>query len=301
MLELAIDFLLKNQNADGGWGAVPGKGSNTESTSLSVLALKSASRDTLEKSLQGGIHWLATRQRADGSWPLNDRSKVPSWSTAMAILALGLWPEHQNRTIKAANWVLQQEGNRPGLLGKILFALSFKKKAALNLNLDLVGWPWVAGTFSWVEPTSYCLIALKKLRDKLAGTNVDERINQGDLMIYDRMCRGGGWNYGNNEVLEENLWPYPDITAIALIALQDHSANDANRESLRALESMLKEVHSGLALSWSVICLSLYGQDTSKWRNLLAQSFEKTRFLGETKSVALAALALSGGAKFFRV
>ena len=139
MLELAIDFLLKNQNADGGWGAVPGKGSNTESTSLSVLALKSASRDTLEKSLQGGIHWLATRQRADGSWPLNDRSKVPSWSTAMAILALGLWPEHQNRTIKAANWVLQQEGNRPGLLGKILFALSFKKKAALNLNLDLVG------------------------------------------------------------------------------------------------------------------------------------------------------------------
>jgi hypothetical protein len=301
MLESAIDFLLKNQNADGGWGSVRGKGSNTESTSLSVLALKSANRDLLEKSIERGIHWLVERQRVDGSWSLNDTSRVPSWSTAMAILALGLWPEYQNRTIKAANWVLQQEGNRPGLLAKVLFALSFKKKAALNLNLDLVGWPWSSGTFSWVEPTSYYLIALKKLRSQLAGTNVDDRIKQADLMIYDRMCRGGGWNYGNSEVLDENLWPYPDITAVALIALQDHGETDANKESLRALEGMLKDVHSGLALSWSVICLSLYGQDTGKWRNLLAETFEKTRFLGETKSVALAALALSDGAKFFRV
>jgi hypothetical protein len=301
MLHNAKAILLDSQNPDGGWGSARGKRSNTEATSLALMALQSLKEDAQRGNIQAAVNWLTRHQSADGSWPLNDSLKDSSWSTAIAILALGLWPEHQSRVISAANWVLRQEGNRPGVLAKVVFALSFKKKAPLNLNLDLVGWPWSSGTFSWVEPTSYYLIALKKLRSKLAGTNVDNRIHQGNLMIYDRMCRGGGWNYGNSEVLDENLWPYPDITAVALIALQDHHGTDANKESLRALEGMLKDVHSGLALSWSVICLSLYGQDTAQLRNLLAETFAKTRFLGETKSIALAALALSDGAEFFRV
>lgn len=120
-------------------------------------------------------------------------------------------------------------------------------------------------------------------------------------MIYDRMCEGGGWNYGNSKVMGETLWPYPDITALALIALQDRPEDEANRMSVRALEKMLEEVNSGLALGWSIICLSLYGRETGPWRQLLVKSFDETKFLGETKSLALSVLALGGGAKFFRV
>ena len=181
-----------------------------------------------------------------------------------------------------------------------MFALTFKKKA-LDIDVDLLAWPWTSGSFSWVEPTSYYLIALKKLKGKLTGTNSDERIKQGEMMIYDRICKGGGWNYGNNAVLGENLWPYPDVTAIALISLQDHAGAEANRQSVSALQKMLEGVHSGLALSWSVICLSLYGQDTTKWKKLLAQDFEKTRFIGETKSIALSVLALSDGSTLFKI
>jgi Prenyltransferase and squalene oxidase repeat len=303
MVEQITKLLLDSQNPDGGWGATKGKRSNTESTSLAIIALealKPGSKTEHIKYISGGVKWLTQRQNADGSWPLNDSSKLPSWSTAVAMLALGLWPEYESRAIDAANWVLRLEGSKPGLLANLLLALSFKKKA-VHLNEDLIGWPWISGTFSWVEPTSYYLIALKKLRSKLAGTNAEERIKQGELMIYDRICQGGGWNYGNSTALGDGLWPYPDTTAIALIALQDRAEAEANRQSLRALQEMLKDVHSGLALSWSVICLSLYGQDTTTWKELLAQDFEKTRFIGETKSVALSVLALSDGAKYFRV
>jgi hypothetical protein len=251
-------------------------------------------------NVRGGIAWLIQHQAPDGSWPLNNNTKTSSWSTALAMLALASRPEYQSRVTNGAKWALQQEGNRPGWLAHFLFALTFRKKA-LDIDVDLVAWPWMAGTFSWVEPTSYYLIALKKLRGKLPNINADDRIKQGELMIYDRICPGGGWNYGNNKVLGENLWPYPDITAIALIALQDRRDTDANRQSLDALQKMLEEVHSGLALSWSVICLSLYGQDTTKWKKLLAQDFEKTRFLGETKSLALSILALGNGPELFKI
>jgi hypothetical protein len=175
------------------------------------------------------------------------------------------------------------------------------KTKANELNNDLVGWSWVPNSFSWVEPTSYALIALKKLRARLADTNVNERIRQGDAMIYDRMCKGGGWNYGNSKVLDYALWPYPDITAIALIALQDHGGEKANQESLQTLRKTTGEVDSGLALCWGSICLNLYGQDNSEWNSRLEKRFEATHFLGETKTLALAMLALSRSGNSFKI
>ena len=41
MLPAALQFLQKTQNADGGWGAVPNRQSNTEATALALLALTS--------------------------------------------------------------------------------------------------------------------------------------------------------------------------------------------------------------------------------------------------------------------
>lgn len=167
--------------------------------------------------------------------------------------------------------------------------------------MDLKGWSWTPRTFSWVEPTSYFLIALKKMKTSLQGTNVTDRIHDAELMIYDRMCEGGGWNYGNSKIYGEALWPYADITAISLIALQDHSDAEPVRRSLDALEKMIAEIDSGLALSWAILCFSVYGRDVTHWRERLARRFAKTQFMGETKSLALAILALTDGARFFRI
>jgi hypothetical protein len=247
-----------------------------------------------------GLNWVLKRQNEDGSWPLRDSLTVGSWATPMAMLALDVWPEHQVEVIRAGKWILTQQGNKPGLLGNLLFMLALKKKPVI-LNEDLIGWPWSAGSFSWVEPTSYCLIALKRIRLKLIGTNVDERIRQGELMIYDRMCDGGGWNYGNSMVYGEKLWPYADTTAIALIALQNRSDSRENLVSFAALQEAMKTVNSGLALSWSAICYEIYGHDSGDLRKRLISGFETTGFLGEIKSLALCILALAGGAKYFRL
>jgi hypothetical protein len=115
------------------------------------------------------------------------------------------------------------------------------------------------------------------------------------------MCENGGWNYGNSRVLGETLWPYPDVTAVALIALQDRAPTPANQTSLRALERMMREAPSGTSLGWGILCLTLYNRDLEEWKKMLMNSFEKTRFLGETRALALGLLAFGSGASLFRI
>lgn len=290
MLEKMVTDLLHNQNPDGGWGALRGRKSNTEATSLAVAALGMQTDGALAEPRKQGIAWLVQRQNQDHSWPLSETVKEGSWTTALAIAALGEAPETQDRALNAAHWLLTQEGSKPGILAEMILWIMGKSNAN-KTNNDLIGWSWVPRSFSWVEPTSYALIALKKLRSRLAGTNVDERIRMAEAMIYDRMCSGGGWNYGNSKVLDYALWPYPDVTAVALIALQDRAGDKANRDSLQVLGKIARETDSGLAFAWAAICFNLYGQENGEFRKLIDKRFAATAFLGETKTLALAIIA----------
>ena len=223
MINAAIDLLLDAQNEDGGWGSVKGKRSNTESTSFALMALKSLEGEPFDRQTTAGLKWLLQHQKDDGSWSLNDAAKQSSWTTPIAVLALLSFQDQRQHALRAAKWILTQEGRKPGWVASLLVRLSLVKKMT-ELDPYLSGWSWTAGAFSWVEPTSYSLMALKKLKRSLDGTNCEERIRQGEMLIYDRMCENGGWNYGNSRVLGEALWPYPDVTAVALIALQDRAS-----------------------------------------------------------------------------
>jgi len=300
MLDQAVKLLRQSQNPDGGWGTIAGRQSNTESTSLGLLALRSLDDSRENFVLKKAEQWLAQTQNSDGSWSYGAGAKAPSWSTALAVMALSDSSVEAERLVRAGNWILAQEGSKPGILAKLILALSFQKKA-VHLNDDLVGCSWTPGSFSWVEPTSYCLIALKKIKSRLSAEAVQRRVNQAELMIYDRMCKGGGWNYGNAAVYGDPLWPYPDITALALIALQDHKERKENQASLSILSKTAETTDSGLALGWTTICLSVYGEDISGLRKRLDQKFARTKFLEETKPVALAILASGDGARLLRV
>jgi hypothetical protein len=295
-----VGVIADMQNADGGWGFLQGRTSNTECTSLCLLALESLKSARAEASVGRAVEWLVRRQHADGSWPLSDSSTHGSWTTALAIIALSRFPQYYEKTVSATHWLLKQEGRTPGLLARLI-SVFFSRTASVELDPTLVGWSWHPKTFSWVEPTSYALIALKKVRSSLSRTDMIERIRQGELMIYDRKCEGGGWNYGNSKVLGETLWPYPDVTAVALIALQDRRSNEANQESLQALQKMMRQTPSGLALAWGSICLSIYDENTAEWQRQIMTQFQATEFLGEVKTVALALLALSSDMRAFRI
>ncbi len=299
MIETVIDILLNAQNPDGGWGAVPGKRSNTEATSLTLLGLSMWHEAVLAACLNRGLTWLTTRQHADGSWSLTDQLHEGSWATALAILALDFFEPHQQSTLRGASWLLRQKGRRLGWVASLLYRFA-PHTLPYQMNPDLQGWSWAANTFSWVEPTAYALIALQKLGSSLQETLAVERIREGERVLYDRMSAGGGWNYGNTQVLGEHLPPYPETTALALIALQNHPTAEPNQLSLHALRTMLEHVESGLGLSWAILCLTLYGHDVSAWRTLLRRTYEQTGFLGETKTLALALLALGDGSRVLR-
>jgi hypothetical protein len=292
--------LLNIQNVDGGWGAAYGKRSNTEATSLVLLGLSTQNEASLVSTVNQGLAWLTTRQRADGSWPLTDQLDEGSWATALSILALSRFASHLQRALRGAAWLLRQKGQRLGWWASLLYGWA-PQKFPYRLNPDVQGWTWTPGTFSWVEPTAYALLALKQLRAFLPAAEVAERLYQGERLLYDRMCVGGGWNYGNAQVLGEDVPPYPEITALALIALQNHQAREANQVSLTALRKMLSQVNSGLTLSWASLCFALYGHDVLSWQTRLVQGYERTEFLGDTRSLALALLALGGGANVLQV
>ncbi len=300
MLETVIDVLLNSQNPDGGWGVTQNRRSNTEATAFTLLGLSMWPEAVPAARLTRGLTWLTTRQHAAGSWPLTEQLHAGSWATALAILALDFFASHRQQTLRGARWLLRQEGKRLGWYASLLYRFA-PHTLPIQMNPDLQGWPWTANTFSWVEPTAYALIALKKLRPFLPETQAEARICQGERLLYDRMCADGGWNYGNTQVFDEPLPPYPETTALSLMALQEYQDAEPNQRSLQALRHMLGHVGSGLGLSLATLCFPLYGHDVSAWRTLLTRNYEQTGFLGETKTLALALLALGDGSRVFRI
>jgi hypothetical protein len=296
---LSGQALVASQNPDGGWGAHIGRASSTEITALATLALGGLERLDARASAAHGVRWLATRQHDDGAWPVSARVDESSWATALAVLALDALGQEPAAAVRGARWLLRRMPRTTGLVTSLVHRWA-QNTVAVRLNPDLKGWAWTADTASFVEPTCYVLLALKRLRRHLPGTAAVERIDEAERMIYDRMCRDGGWNYGNSAVLEAELWPYADVTALALLALAEHRQHEANQRSLRALRAMLQRVDSGLALAWATLCFSAYGEDVAPLRHRLLERYERTAFLGETKVMALAVLALGGGARVFQ-
>ena len=284
------EALLATQDADGGWGAEPGKRSNTEATALAVLALGSSSAPPASAALRRGLAWLVDHQRPDGGWPLGVGQDRSTWPTPLAVLAVLGRSELRERAARGLRWLVGHGGIDPGRLIRVLYRLW---PGALPVRMDptLKGWSWNPDAFSWVEPTAYALLALKKGRQVLSGPDVDARIHEGESMLYDRACEGGGWNYGNTNVYGVSVPPYPEVTAVALLGLQDRRETPTNRSSVEAMRRMLAEVDSGFALSWAIACLAVHGQDTTAERRRLAESYTRTGFLGSTRTLALALIA----------
>jgi hypothetical protein len=282
--------LLSAQGADGGWGAEPGRRSNTEATALAVLALGTSRGSEASAALRRGLAWLVDHQRPDGGWPLGAGEDRSTWPTPLAVLALLGRSELRERAAGGLRWLVGHAGRDPGWLIRLLYRFW---PGALPVRMDptLKGWSWNPDAFSWVEPTAYALLALKKGRTVLSGAHVDARIREGESMLYDRVCEGGGWNYGNTNVYGVNVPPYPEVTAVALLGLQDRRETPTNRSSIEAMRRMLAEVDSGFALSWAIACLAVHGQDTAAERRRLAESYTRTGFLGATRTLALALIA----------
>ncbi|MCW5977309.1 MAG: hypothetical protein KIT09_04495 [Bryobacteraceae bacterium] len=257
VLELRLRFLLNAQHADGGWGYAPGGPPWVEPTAYAILALhgKSGGTDAADRGWQRLRSW----QQADGSWPPAPGVQRAHWTTALCVTAHCVRREYGEGFLAGVNWLLGNKGAEGTFWKRVMYRAL---PTLFGHDPSIVGWPWLPGTGSWVEPTCHALIALRKADDYLslpAGlrARLRERVAMGEQMLLGRRAADGGWNYGNRLVLGHALPSYPELTAIASLAMRGAAGFQPPPLGTGASGARMT---SRLARAWTAICLQAYGQ-----------------------------------------
>jgi len=285
-IRAAQQFLIQAQRVDGSWPYHLNTGQGyPEPTCYSLLALAGEDGSVEQK----GLEWLNGRVNEDGAVVLEGDDE-PHWSTAhlaFTLTHLGVMEALRDRTLNA---LIAWEGA----------PTSADPYGAIKLDTSLIGWPWIGKTFSWVEPTSFGLLALKK-----AGLREHSRVSQAEAVLYDRVCVGGGWNVGNPMVWETAIEAFLPPTAIALLALQDVPRDENIEKGLAFLRDESNRAYSTLSLSLTILCMQVYTQPTDNFVALLLErQLSDGSWRGMTQLTALSILALqsvSGGVNVFKV
>jgi hypothetical protein len=272
------EALLRLRNADGGWGYYPGKSSRLEPTCWALLALaRQAGAPVDIAPLQRwprAANWLVDAPGTPINYAFN----------ALAALTLTQHPEGRALAAPVVTEIVRARGVR------------LEQATALRQDNSLQAWPWIDQTFSWVEPTAWCLLLLKKLRkDQPASLPAEtaERISVGEQMLADRACKTGGWNYGGSNVYGQELWAYVPTTALALLAMQDRKSDPIVAKSLGYLQKDTGTERSAPALALAVMCLRVFGVDVASFEQDLVAKLDLSRTLGSTVALASSLYALA--------
>ena len=267
--------LLARRTHEGGFAAAPGGVSNTESTALAGIVLGPHSEDG-----RAALAWLLARQRNDGAWPLTDAVPGASWASAWALLALASGTKSSASRSSAVRTGWSSEKDRGRRCSRALWEQMTGQRERIEQDPSLRGWPWHEAAASWVEPTACALLALRRLAALVEVGGARARIEEGERLLWDRMCVAGGWNYGNRRVLGEALEPFPDTTALALFALQGSQRRGELERSFAALAALLEARASSLSLALGALAAELHGRDA---RGLLKRSISASHAVARPK------------------
>lgn len=255
-----LSIALHEARAGQAFGPRPGSPAEAEPTALAAIALGDAA----------ALAWLEGHQHADGGFGL--RSGVVRSDAATPLAAIAL-PAGDARE-RALDHVVANRAER------------VPSSFATPHDPTTRGWGWTPDTFGWVEPTSRAVLALRLLRPS-AGIEIDDGLS----VLVDRECSGGGWNYGNSEVLGVELPPYVQTTAIALVGAQDALPEQRDR-GLSYLSGRWADEPGGLGLALTLAAFRLLGHpDAGAVETRLARVFDAHRFLHDVVATAWAAIA----------
>lgn len=270
-----VEHLIRGRNADGGWGYYRGKSSRLESTSWAALALARRGGTDATEALR--------------LWPAQDGVLLehPGGLPNYAFHGLALL------VLSACN-VSHRDGN-----DVLVSALQQAKGIALGApsggrqDNSLQAWSWIPNTFSWVEPTSWCLLCLKKRRGRSPSGLADARISEAERLLINRACITGGWNYGNPDVLGRDLHPYVPTTALGVLAMQDRQDDEMVTRSIDFLEAHATSEPSASALALALLALQACMRDTARVGERLVDQLPTTLELGNHAAIAMALVALN--------
>ena len=245
----AVDFLLRSQNADGGWGyRAPGM-SYVEPTAAVMLALTNDDASRRARDL------LLSIQHADGGWGIAAMDAESGWMTAWAVLALAHISDARDAAARGAQWLIDMEGLR--VTDAASRAIIYQR---LQIDSTLRGWPWQPGDAAWVHPTALAILALCA-----AGKASEPRVRDGVAYLFDRAVATGGWNIGNPEMLGKIVPATIQDTAVALRALHatGTSADDARvTPAIRFLRDQIARAKTPAELAWGIYALRDWGSET---------------------------------------
>ena len=101
-LQPAVQELVKEQRADGGWAQLPSLTSDAYATGESLVALREAGMSARDAIYQRGVQFLLTTQLEDGSWFVRSRS-IPTQIYFESGFPHGV---HQFISATATNWAM---------------------------------------------------------------------------------------------------------------------------------------------------------------------------------------------------
>jgi hypothetical protein len=284
--------IITSQLPDGGWPYYAGRASRIEPTCWALLAL-SVVPGTVAIAVDRGRSFLHGLQQTNG---LLVEPGVPGPNNAWNGLAL--LADISTEPPAGSPW---RQALISGLLSVKGIALD-QESTPVRQNNRLQAWSWTDGTFSWIEPTAFCVLALKK--SGVSNASARTRLAEAEAMILDRVCDGGGWNYGNAQVLGQDLRPYVPTTALALMAMQDRREHRAIAASLNWLKSHAGSELATMALSLSTVALLVARESADAPRALLLRQAQSTLAFGNRHLTAMALYALTSsehGARAFTI
>ncbi len=305
----ALSFLSNHQKAGPagapardhkhGWFPYKAGGQpSLEATAWAALALRHDAAVAKSAAL-----FIVGSQNKDGGDSTEPGAGRSDWNSGPAMLALRLLSEQHAQLAEQPDvkksiknglvHLLDSRTEFYGAVGRLVLMLGRGPSALAYAR----GWPWYPGCFHWIEPTSYCLMALKFPR--VPDSELFDRvIGFANQFIIENACKDGGWNHGNARTLGSDLPSYRLTTAEALLALQDLKSSEKVQAALKYLQSQSALDSSSLSVAYSALSLSAYGLPVDQELHfLLKRQAPDGSFNAALIPTAIAALAFEAAAE----
>lgn len=261
----------------GGFANTPGGAFRVDATCWATLALQTS--DATDPVLDKARRALVRVQQEDGRICITTRHPEALWPTPLAILSWYASATYSDPMLKAAKFLLGFD--------RLFLVDDPETRAIIDYDPTIRGWPWIAGTFPWLEPTAYCIMALR-----LAGFAEHARTREARRLIMDRQLPAGGWNYGSTTIYGAELRPAPETTGIALQAIAGLVARKEVARSLDYLHSHLAQVTTPFALAWVALGLSAW-KEAADCSQRVQRVFDKWEDKATWDTVSLSLLVLA--------
>ncbi len=236
------ESLASRSLPDGGWGYIAGQAAHPEPTCLALLALAGDAQRFAEP-IAAGLQALQVNATPDGSYRFARGRTEAAWPTALALFVRAVLGQTElERTIERLK----------AIRGRLIKA-DPEVADMIDIDVQLVGWPWAEGNFSWVEPTAWAVLALRR-----AGASESPEVAEGLRLLIDRAFDEGGVNYGNRRVLGRMTEPIPTPTALMLLAVQGVENHPRIAAALRYLRTEAEHANDLEHLGWSRLAFAAW-------------------------------------------